>query len=319
MDFTKRQRQTKTYEKIRNLTRRLAEPGNVRDKRRIALELEQLMSNYDVHVALADEVMSDSRGPDDFSLAAKRCRGLATLWSSVFASAIQFTNAVVNGENGKRGVVKPTPADIGFPDKLLRAATGPDPVFDSHGLAIPKLNKKTVRNILRFCLEMLDNEKLLECGGEVQMLEMLARICSRPEYMGYVKDARFQSILSEITSRLTGKVSPDTYLVACKAFDAFFETSSQLGHPFHSFLSDSLGIVSGFFETCLQEDSPSSAPAARVHMFNAAASMLFAHPEYSIGPMKRYGRPMLRYCKKSYTGAPAIHREAMNKYLSAHL
>ncbi|KAL3916620.1 MAG: hypothetical protein SGARI_007922, partial [Bacillariaceae sp.] len=258
------------------------------------------------------------RTEDDFSFAASRCRGLSTLWAAVFTAAIQFTNAIIKGENGKRGV-KPTPADIGFPDKLLRAATGPDPVFDAHGLAIPKLNKKTVRGILRFCLEMLDNEKVIESGGERQMLEMLARICSRPEYLGFVKEARFQTILSEITSRLTEKVSDDAHVVACKAFDAFFETCSQLGHPFHAFLADSLRIVSEFFERSLEQGSVESTPAARVHMFNAAASMLFAHPDHSIGPMKRYGRPIFRCCKKTYANAPASQREAMNKYLLAHL
>jgi hypothetical protein len=318
MEFTSARPQLMTYEKVRRLTRKLQEPGNVNEKRKLALELEQLMSNFDVQAKLAEEATPSHRTEDDFSLAASRCRGLSTLWSAVFTAAIQFTNGIIKGENGKRGV-KPTPADIGFPDKLLRAATGPDPVFDAQGLAIPKLNKKTVRSILRFCLEMLDNEKVIENGGEVQMLEMLARICSRPEYLGFVKEARFQTIISEITRRLTEEVSPDVYLVACKAFDAFFETSSQLGHPFHMFLSDSLRIVAAFFQSSLQQGSDNASPATRVHMFNATASMLFAHPDHSIGPMKRYGRHILRSCKKTYANAPAIQREAMNKYLLSHL
>ena len=318
MDFTSSRPQQVTYEKVRKLSQKLQQPGNVNEKRKLALELEQLMSSYDVQAKLAREATPAHRTEDDFSFAAMRCRALSSLWAAVFTSAIHFTNAIIKGENGKRGV-KATPADIGFPDKLLRAATGPDPVFDAHGLAVPKLNKKTVRGILRFCLEMLDNEKVIESGGERQMLEMLARICSRPEYLGLIKEARFQSILSEITSRLTEEVSTDIYVVACKAFDAFFETCSELGHPFHVFLADSLRLVSEFFESSLQPDANHSTPAARVHMFNAAASMLFAHPDYSIGPMKRYGRPILRCCKKIYANAPANQREAMNKYLLGHL
>ncbi|KAG7361239.1 phosphatidylinositol 3- and 4-kinase [Nitzschia inconspicua] len=311
-------RRTKNYDKIKRLALKLQEPGNVKERRRLALELEQLMSSYDIRVALAEEATPASHGPNDLSIAATRCLALSTLWTTVFTAAIGFTSGVIKGENGKKGV-KPTPADIGFPDKLLRAATGPDQAFDSHGIAIPKLNRKTVRGIVKFCLEMLDNDKVVECGGEVQMLEMLSRICSRPEYLGLIKDCNFQTILSEITSRLTEKISADIYLVACKAFDAFFETSSQLGHPFHSFLSDSLSIVSTFCRDSLHDNAVNEASAARVHMFNAAASMLFSHPEHAMGPMKRDGHNILRYCKKAYENAAPNHRDAFNKYLLAHL
>lgn len=320
MDFisSNQPRRSKNYDRIKRLAMKLQEPGNVKERRRLALELEQLMSSYDVRVALADEATPTSHGPNDLSVAATRCLALSTLWTTVFTAAIGFTTGIIKGENGKKGV-KPTPADIGFPDKLLRAATGPDQVFDAHGIAIPKLNRKTVRSIVKFCLEMLDNDKVIECGGEAQMLEMLARICSRTEYLGLVKDVRFQIILSEITCRLTEQVSADIFLVACKAFDAFFETCGQLGHPVHSYLSDCLSIVGSFCRDCLQQNSVNVASAARMHMFNAAASMLFSHPEYAVGPIKRDGRHILRFCKKGYENASPNHREAFNRYLLAHL
>lgn len=313
-----RRRSSKHYDRIKRLALKLQEPGNVNDRRQLAVELEQLMSNYDVRVALAEEATPTRHGPNDLSVAATRCLALSTLWTTVFTAAIGFTTGVIKGENGKKGV-KPTPGDLGFPDKLLRAATGPDQAFDANSVSIPKLNKKTVRGIVKFCLEMLDNDKVIECGGEIQMLEMLARVCSRPEYLGLVKETRYQTVLSEITCRLTEDVSSDIHLAAYKAFDAFFETSSNLGVSVHAFLSDSISIVSHYCKTQLLGSGVNAASAARVHVFNAAASMLFAHPEHSIGPLRRDGRHILRYCKKSYSGASPNHRQAFDRYLLAFM
>jgi hypothetical protein len=320
MDFIppRNNERSNNYDRIKRLALQLQDPGNVNEKRKLALELEQLMSSYDVRTALAKEATPARRGVDDLSVAATRCLALSTLWATVFTAAVRFTTSMIKGENGKKGV-KLTPADIGFPDKLLRAASGPDQVFEHNGLAIPKLNKRTLRNIAKFCLEMLDNDKVIECGGEIQMLEMLARICSRPEYLGIVKDTKLPTILSEITCRLKEEVSTDMFLVACKAFDAFYDTSSRLGHPVHLYLSDSLGIVSCFCRRGLQEIRGNAASVARMHMFNAVTSMLFAHPDHAIGPMKRYGRHILGFCKKAYANASPNHRESFDKYLLAHL
>jgi hypothetical protein len=317
MDFIPSKR-SKNYDRIKRLALKLHDHGNINEKRKLALELEQLMSSYDIRAALAKEATPVKRGFDDLSVAATRCLALSSLWATVFTAAIGFTTAMIKGEHGKKGV-KLTPVDIGFPDKLLRAATGPDQVFEQNGITIPKLNKKTVRAIAKFCLEMLDNDKVIECGGEIQMLEMLSRICSRPEYFGLVKDTKFPYILSEITCRLTDEVSTDVFLVSCKAFDAFYDMSSRLGHPTHMYLSDSLGIVSSFCRDSLQENPVNAALVARMYMFNATASMLFAHPDHAMGPMKRYGRHILRFCMKTYASAPPNHREAYDKYLLAHL
>lgn len=316
-NFTKR---PQFYDKIMKLAQKLHEPGNIKERRKTALELEQLMSSYDVRISLAKEATPARRGPDDLSVAGLRCTALSKLWTAVFTAAIGFTLAIVNGESGKKGV-KPTPTDIGFPDKLLRAATGPDPVFDAHGLAIAKLDTKTVRTIVKFCLEMLDNDKVLESGGEVQMLEMLARICSRREYLGNVKESRLQSIIAEITDRLTNDEVPDEVrLVACKAFDSFFDTCSQIGCPVYRYLSDCLHIVSVFCKIAVQDNVFNTlSSVARMHMFNAAATMLFAHPDHAIGPTKRCGRHLLRYIRRTYANAPGIQREAFNKFLLAHL
>jgi hypothetical protein len=309
---------SKHYDRIKRLALKLQDHGNVNERRKLALELEHLMSSYDVRAELAKEATPAKRGVDDLSVPATRCLALSTLWATVFTAAIGFTTSIIKGGGGKKGV-KLTPADIGFPDKLLRAATSPDKLFDQGGISIPKLNKKTVRAIVKFCLDMLDNDKVIECGGEIQMLETLSRICSRPEYLGLLKDSKLPIILSEITSRLTEEVSTDIFLVSCKAFDAFYDTTSRLGHPVHLYLSDSLCIVSSFCRESLQEHRGDALSIARMHMFNAAASMLFAHPDHAMGPMKRYGCHILRFCKKAYTNASSNHMETFDKFLLAYL
>ena len=318
MDFTNTKR-APNYEKIRSLATQLQQGGAVRKKREIALQLEQMLSNVKIRKKLAEEATpatTTSSGPDDLSIAARQCHALSRLWSAVFTAAIVFSISSLKGKG------KTMLEDIVFPDKLLRASAGPDETFDTKGLkGIPKLSKKTVRGLLKFCLQMLENDTVIEIGGERIMLEMLTRLCSKAEYMGFFKYAAdFQCILSEVTLRMNEqRVSVETHIAACKAFDALFDTGNHLGIQLHMFLSDSLQLVSQYCKNKVQENAAHSISTSRLHLFNAVASMLLAHPEHSIGPMKRYGRNFLRYCKRAYANAPSNHRDVFNRYLLAHL
>jgi hypothetical protein len=211
--------------------------------------------------------------------------------------------------------------DIQLPDKILRASSQPDNAFDSNGLGILKLSKKSIRNALKFCLEILQDENIPE-GGEQILMDMLAFLCSKDEYMGCFKYAiDFRNILSEIFYRLTRQdvVAPMIFESAAKAFGNFFGTCNRLGFDVHSFVSDSLEIVSEWCKINIQRNTVNSSSSSRQHFFNATASMLCSHPDCSIGPMKRNGRHILRYCKRAYATARSFHKESFNRYILAHL
>lgn len=316
-DFLNAKNRAPNYEKIRSIITQLQQGGTIRKKRELALQLEQYLSNVKFRNSLAEEAEPPTRsaGTDDLSVPARQCHALSRMWASAFTAAIGFSTSTLKGKS------KATLEDILLPDKLLRASAGWDETFDGQGLqGIPKLSRKTVRSLLKFCLQMLEDDNVIEIGGECIMLEMLTRLCSKKEYMGFFKySVDFQCILSEITLRMNEDVSVEIHNAACKAFDAFFDMGNQLGIQLHMFVSDSLQVVSQFCKARIRENGFKSLSVSCLYIFNAVGSMLLAYPEHSIGPLKRYGKNILRYCKRAYPNAPSNHREAFNRYLLGHL
>ena len=308
---------TPTYDAIIALTRQLSNNDTKTTKRRqIASDLERQLSNYSVRKQLADEV---SPGIGDYSTAVRRCKALQLLWSNALNASIHTVKSILKTKT------KLSVEDIRLPYKILRASSQPDYAFDTNGIGLTKLPKKSVRNALKFCLEMLQNEKVLEVKGEENMIDMLYFLCSRDEYVGYFKYmVDFQNILTEIFFRIREDddemVAPiELFEASCKVFDALFSTCNRLGIQNHIFISDSLEVVSRWCKKGIQENSFNSTTVTRQHFFNATATILYSHPEHSIGPMKRYGRHILRYCKKAYPCAQGHHKDALNKYLLSHL
>ena len=304
------------YNKIVSLTRQLSDGGsNVTRRREIVKELEELLSNHDVRKRLAIEISPRDR-VDGFSIAARRCQVLSMLWSNALSRCVYLAKEIIQS----KAITKIE--DIRVPDRILRASSQPDDAFDSNGLGIPKLSNKSVRNALKFCLEILQSESVPK-GGEQILMDMLAFLCSKDEYVGCFKYAvDFRNVLSEIFFRLTKQddmVSPMIFESASKAFSNFFSTCSRLGIEVHTFISDSLDITADWCKINMQRNTVNSSSSSRQHFFNAIACMLCSHPDHSIGPIKRYGRHILRYCKRAYATAQGFHKEALNRYILAHL
>jgi hypothetical protein len=324
-------RKTPTYDQIRSLASQLQQANAVTRRREIGHRLEELLSNYDVRKKLAAEAGPPATGiqrqrqrNDDLSPTAKRCHALSQLWTTVLTAAFGAVTRTFTSPKTKL-----TLDDIRLPHKLLQAAGQPDEAFDdTDGMTritgIPKLSKKIIRNALKFCLEMLESERVAKVqGGEVLMLEMLAHLCSKADYVGQFKWLTdFEQVMSEITLRMTPKVEQEEghlFDIAVKAFDGLLQTCHHLGIEMHMFLPDNLKLISDWCATHVREGSCNANSAARPHVFNAVAVMLYSHPDYAIGPMKRHGRNVLRFCKRAYSNATGIHLEAMNNYLLAHL
>lgn len=304
------------YDRIIFLTRQLSDGGvKIKRKRELSKELEELLTNHDVRKKLAVET-TPRKSVNGLSNAARRCQVLNMLWSNALSRCILTSKEIIQSKN------KVVIQDIRLPDRILRASSQPDEAFDSNGLGIPKLSKKSVRNALKFCLETLQNENIPE-GGEQVLLDMLVFLCSKDEYVGCFKYAvDFRNVLSEVFYRLTKQddmAAPLIFESASKAFGNLFCTCSRLGIEVHTFISDSLEVIADWCKINVQRNTINSSSSSRQHFFDAIACMLSSHPDHAIGPMKRYGRHILRYCKRAYATAQAFHKEALNRYILAHL
>jgi hypothetical protein len=326
---TMENRRTPTYDQIRSLSSQLQQANSVTKRRELGQALENLLSNYEVRKRLAAEATPPVPGrgrrrSGDLSPTAKKCHALSQLWTAVLTAAFGAVTRTFASPK-----TKITLDDIRLPHKLLQAASQPDGTFDDADgttkvTGIPKLSRKIVRNALKYCLEMLESERVANVpGGEVFMLEMLVHLCSKPEYVGHFKwSTDFERVLSETTLRMAPKVEREeshAFDTAVKAFDGLLQTCHHLGIEMHMFVSDNLKIVSEWCTLHVKESSFNANSSARPHMFNATAVMLYSHPDHAIGPMKRYGRSILRFCRRAYTNATGIHLEAMNHYLLAHM
>jgi hypothetical protein len=301
-----------TYMKITKLAGQL-QKGRVTDRRKHGQELLELVTKKAIRKKVALEAAPSHAGPDEPSVSATQCHALSQLWTVTLVAAI---GSVQSFQTGK---AKLSAADIQLPYKLLIACDEPDEAFDDAGLAIPKLSKKTVRVVLNYCLNMLNDDKAVELC-ELDLLRMLKHMCSRAEYVGYFTKKLFTAILGEISERLSVEVdrdSPSIFLKAAEVLDSLFRTCRTLGIQMNPFISGALEMIALWCKN--QVHNESIRIAATGYFYNTLASILFSHPESSMGPIKRYGRPILSYCKRCYSSTSGVEKDALNNYILAKL
>ena len=313
---------TPTYDRIRRLADQLRQETKLKERRSLGEQLLQLLSKDDIRKKLAIEAMPERARPDDYSLAAQRCHALAQLWTLVIHGAISVAQTTGTG----KGKGKRTLADVTLPKRLLMCCDKPDEAFDNDGLEIPKLSKKTVRNILNYCLNMLADESVLEMDEcEKELLDMLNLICQNEKYVGFFKyHADFSNIMNELSQRINidmEKENPRVFNLAAKTLDGLFRSCRRMGIQMHIFLRDSMGMMGEWCRGHIRGHASTSQSSSNdlPLLYNAMASLLYAHPEHAIGPMKRYGRSLLSYCKRCYPSATLANKDALNNYLLAHL
>jgi hypothetical protein len=310
---------TPTYDYIRRLATELRQETRVKARRELGASLYNKLKDENVLRKLAVEATPEkSNWPEEDSIAAKRCRALSVVWTSVIQGAINVAQSIVAGKK-----VKLTEHDVTLPYNLLVACEKSNDVIGDPSVSIPMLSKKTVRSLLKFCLEFLDDEAVNVARRN--LVEMLSFLCSKTDFVGIFKYHQdFTSILGELSIHLTPEVEQQDVMLfneAAKALDNLFSTTKLLKIQMHMFINDTLKLIYAFCKSYLDDQTKtirSQAPALP-HLFNTVASILRAHPDHSIGPMKRYGRSILRYARKCYPSAKSPGKEALNSYLLSHL
>lgn len=307
---------TPTYNRIRDLALELQKETKVKRRRDVGEQLLGMISKEDVRKKLAMEATPKSVGPGELSVAAARCNALSKLWTLIIHGAISAAESIGMGASK----AKLTLDDITLPHKLLNLCSKPDEAFQE-GIATPKLSRKTVRHALKFCLKMLADDTARELGEE-QILEMLNHMVSRVEYVGNFKHATdLADILSVISWRLEPEMEAQNYnvfLQAAQCLDSLFRSCKTLGIQVHHLLSDSIELVSNWCKAHIKANTVKASSDVS-SFFGAVASLLQWHPEYAIGPMKRYGRAILSFCRRCYPAANGPQKYALNEYLLAHM
>jgi hypothetical protein len=309
---------TPTYDKIRSLATQLGRETKVKARRETGEKLHQLLSKDDVRRKLAAEATPTRTRSDDLSVGASRCIALAQLWTLVITGAIGSAKSLSLGKSK----AKPSREDVTLPHRLLVSCDKPDEAFDNEGLGIPKLSRKTVRSVLTYCLNMLADEDAMEFA-EVELLDMLNHMCSRVEYVGHFKYySDFSNIMSELSQRLTPEIEEHNHEVfyhSAKALDNLFAICQVLGIQMHLFVPDTIDIISLWCKRYIHNNTSKPSSNVLPHFYNTIKSILYCHPDHSIGPMRRCGRSILSYCKRCYPSATGVHKDALNNYLLAHL
>lgn len=315
---------TPTYDEIRRLASQLRKETKVRVRRELGKSIHDKLKNENVLRKLAVEATPQSTSwPDEDSVAAKRCRALSGMWTSVIQGAIYVAQSVAAGKK-----VKATEHDILLPYHLLLACDQSKDILEDESVSIPLLPPKMVRALLKHCLNFLTQEDVFNVAG-LQLLDMLAFLCSKPYYVGYFKYSDdFSDILGELFVHLKAETEEEKYSSfhkAAKALDNLYATTRLLGFEMHIFVTDTINTISTWCKSCLEADQDGQRKPLRPqapafpHLYNTVACILYTHPEHAIGPMKQSGRSILRYCKKCYPNAKSPSKESLNSFLLAHL
>jgi hypothetical protein len=309
---------TPVYDQTRKLATDLRSEKLVNKRREIGKKLRELLSDDVNRRKLAVEATPRRVGPDDMSAAAQRCMKLSQLWTLVLMGAISVTQSIATGKSK----AKRTMEDIELPYRLLSVCTQQDDAFENEGLGIPKVTKKTIRSLLNYCLNMLGEEDVSE-EVEEKMLEMLNFLCAKPEFVANFKHTvDFRNVMSELSERLSPEIEQanrTTFELAAKAVASLFDTCKCVGIDLYLFVPDTLDMISIWCKHHIYEKQVEHMSGALPHFYNLASCIIDSYPDVSIGPVRKFGRPILSYCKRCYTSASGPNKQALNNYLFSHL
>jgi hypothetical protein len=276
---------TPLFNKVVQLRKQLIEANKVTDRRAVAEDLLSLLGDPQNRRRLVLEVAISK---DDGRAAAQHKRHLAVsnLWQVLLKIAIKYVKLFRNGK------AKITTNDILFPFQLLKLC----------GMAVyekepNKLSKSITKELLGFCLDMLDEAPTLGLDGlEDGLLQMLAYQCSRREFVAYFRpDQQITVILEEVESRLLAENETSICQLAAKVFYNLMKAVEDLGIGLHLLISGSINMVAKWTKK-------KSENLETMHLLLGGVSVLLSmHPDLSVAPLARYGRPLVSLAKRSLT------------------
>lgn len=302
-----------TYREIRSLAQNLSS-SKLRDRRAAGEKLQQHLSMAEVRRRLAQEAAAtaSSQGPS----AVKQRKALSEMWRYI------ILNAVLSVQTTARAS-KLTLNDILMPFKLIRCCDLPDEQESTLTRYEPsKLSRKTTKQVFSYCYDMLQDENALALA-ELQLLEMMAYICARKEYVAHMRPhLEMHAVVQEVETRLTeadeASIRPEVMLVAGRIFKNLLASAYVLGIGMHLLMPGCVKIVAAWCVNNLHRQR--NRPTAELpHIFRALSVLLKSDVEQAIAPLTRHGRPILSYAKRCYSSVDENHRSALDEYFLSHL
>ena len=179
-----------TYRVILRLAQQLRTEKKLTDRRHAGKELLSMLADAKVRSKLHREAKSAN------SQSSSTKEAISSLWKVVIRNALYAAETSVESSSAstKKQQRVLQPDEIMLPFKLLRRSEDTRLEEDiSHMLMSPDLlSGKEVLDLLNFCLNMLNDDQALQLL-ELDLLEMLSHLCSRPEYV--VRTSFFSNII----------------------------------------------------------------------------------------------------------------------------
>lgn len=306
----------RVYREIRTLALELKSP-KIRERRSAAEKLQNRLSLAEVRRRLSEEAAGSSTG---FLARVRRRKILAELWRCIIVNAVMSAKSTSNSSS------KLTVSDIVCPFKLLRCCDTPDDHTDTKDpftrYEPSRLSRKEVEIVFTYCYEMLGNETALALA-EPQLLDMLAYICSRKEYVAYLRPyPEMQKIMQEVEHRLlaheTRTDSSDVSLRAAKVFENIIRTTMELGVSINLLMAGCVKLASAWCSSQLLRERTRSI-SELTHLMRGLAILLQGEPVQAISPLTRHGKPILSFAKRLYNTADENQRSAIDDFFKAHL
>lgn len=306
-----------TFKNISNKIQELSGASNMTSRRKAARELYESLAKPKIRYQLAVEAPSFD--------------ALQTVWELIVKNAILAAQKI--HQKRKEGM---TLEDITVTFQIIQLSDEKYcqevyQVAAKHPAAPPEFSKyrnafllgnKITRQVLNFCLELLDDEAACAMA-ENQILRFVASLVAQKGYLqSFKSEAEIQIVLEEMERRIvpadTNSVSLHVQVNAAEVVRNLFRTATrELGMDLALFVANSIKMVALFAEGA---DTARQTQAVCLPLLEAIACLMRINPEQACAPLKRHGRAILHYAKRAYRdAADRYHRDIIHEYFLCHL
>jgi hypothetical protein len=308
-----------TYREICALAKELLDGSTVTKRRKAGEELSAKLCRPDVRHRLALEATPlESNLPRE-----SRHKALSEMWRLIMGNALSAIQKI----GRKHKLVK---SDIFLLRKLLESCS--DVYRDEEELSSniflppdPYLPRKQIRSIFKYCMELLDNDAVLDVAEE-EVLMCLMHICSRPEFVNQMKPfPDMMMVLEEVEQRILPsnddteyQVSANCITLAATLFYKLLKTATDESIGLHLMFPGCIHMVARWCAIVIKIASSGSQPVGTL-LLAGLVCLIMSNPEHAIQPLTRHGRAILKYVKKEYSITIQHAQTVMNDYLTSHM
>lgn len=311
----------KTYNDLMTLARQIQEQSTLTARRNAIKSLYQKLSKPQTRHRVAVEAPS--------------FRALQAFWEFIIHSAILGAQKI--DQKTKQGL---TLDDMETTFGLIQLADSrySAEVYSvaSKRPALPKefsrfrdpflLGSKQVRQVLNFCLELLDDEQACQ-KAENQILRMVAGMVAQTGYVSsFRSESEMQVILEEVERRIIPSASEEIphaiQVSAAEIFRNLLRTATvELGMDLPMLVASSIKMVAVWCTKIITESELRlSTQSIFLPLLDGISCLIHINPEQAYEPIKRHGKVILKFAKKAYRQSlDKYHRETLHDYFSAHL